>query len=183
MKQRRTAFTMVEITISAMIGALILTAAFRLLSGSMRSTSKGSAHLTNVQTTNTLMAFIEFDAARTTDLTGLTPGTPENTVQMTVREGPSFDPVTIVYDKGPGNIGVFRRLNRGGTTEQHQFCRDVMVQKLAFTRLDLPGNRLALHVSLHTATPPDGTEEFHLERFIHCRNHASNSRILGWQDP
>lgn len=184
MKKSR-GFTLVEVTISVLLAAIIMGGVFSLLSSGMKTSSKGSAHLANVQSAGLLMAQIEDDAARTLDLSGLTPGVGDTTVQMTILEAVpgSMVPVKIVYDKAPGNIGVLRKLDRAGALEEHRYCREMMIQGLTFTRVDLPDQRIGLHVSLKTATPPNGTEEFLLERFIYCRNHASNSQLLGWKGP
>ncbi|HNW36968.1 MAG TPA: hypothetical protein PKM25_18660, partial [Candidatus Ozemobacteraceae bacterium] len=70
----RRAFTLVEICISVLLASIIIYAVTRLLSKGMETSTKGAAHLTNVQSTAILLSQIEDDIQRAVDLSAMGPG-------------------------------------------------------------------------------------------------------------
>ncbi len=180
----RRAFTLVEICISVLLASIIIYAVTRLLSKGMETSTKGAAHLTNVQSTAILLSQIEDDIQRAVDLSAMGPGAAEPSAKIDIlEESPAgLTQAAIIYEREPTGRGMTRkRAPKTGTPEEHTFCRDLMVLDNAFTRVDLPDNRMGFRVYLKIGTPPKGTEFFEVNRFIYCSNHASNSVLTGWQ--
>jgi len=182
MKHR--AFTLVEICISILLASIIIYALTRLLTKGMETSTKGAAHLTNVQSTAILLSQIEDDIQRAIDLSAMDPGSAEPSAKVDILEesGSGLTQTSIIYEREPAGRGMIRkRAPRAGAPEEHTFCRDLMLLDNAFTRVDLPDNRMGFRVYLKVGTPPKGTEIFEVSRFIYCTNHASNSVLTGWQ--
>lgn len=183
------AFTLVEIAVSVLIGAIVMLAASRLLSSGMKTSTKGAAHLTNVQNASMLMAQLEEDLQRAYNVSFAPAGVPENTVKMLIiedRNGVATTSAVIydfIYESGTKPRGIRRMRESGGTQESHPFCKGLDILTCQFTRLDLDGGRIGYQISLKVGTPPSSTEEFELKRFVLCRNHASNTFQIGWQNP
>ncbi len=185
--QPRRGLTLAEIAVSVLLGAIVLLAASQMLSSGMKTSTKGSAHLTNVQATSLLMSQIEEDVQRAVDVSFNPPGNPEPSAKFVILEeqGGKVATCAIIYERAGDPQGIKRTRDPGGgaASEVHAFCRGLKVLDCSFTRLDLEDRRIGFKVVLKTGTYPTGSEEFTLERFILCRNHASNSISLGWQTP
>ncbi len=179
---RREGVTLMELLLSTLIGSIILMAAYRLLSSGIRHSTKGAAHLTNVQTTALLMSQIEDDLERTCDVGLMKAQESQASATVTIVEEATsgLSTAIIKYQKGIGNLGMMRIREKGAAIESHAFCRDLMLLDCSFTRLNLPDGGIGFQVFLKTGTPPKGTEVFEMTRFIYCRNHASNSVMIGW---
>jgi type II secretory pathway component PulJ len=177
--------TLTEVAVAVLLGSIVLAGAFRMLSSGMKTSTKGAAHLTNVQSTSILMAQIEDDLQRAVDVSDMSPGASEVSAKIKIIETLSAipAPVSIIYDRAQNGRGMLRKRDAGAGPIEHPYARDVLVIDSRFTRVDLPDQRIGFHVRLKTGTWPDGKEVFELERFVLCRNHASNSRVLGWQEP
>lgn len=181
---KRRAFTLVEITISVLLGSIIIIALTRLLSKGMEQSTKGTAHLTNVQSTALLLSQIEDDIQRAVDLSGMSAGSEEVSAVMEILEDSAtgLTQTSVTYERNPSSQGLTRkRVPKSGPSDEHTFCRDLMVLGNKFTRIDLPDNRMGFRVYLKVGTPPKGTEVFEVNRFIYCSNHASNTVVQGWQ--
>ena len=91
---------------------------------------------------------------------------------------------TIIYEQAADGLGIERKriLDKGGSAEMHPFCKGLEILNCQFTKLELADDRLGYRVSIKVATRPNHNEEFRIDRFIPCRNHASNSFALGWQE-
>ncbi len=187
------AMTLVEIAVSVLLGSVVMLAASRMLSSGMKTSTKGAAHLTNVQAVSVLMAQIEEDIQRAVDVSFLTPGSPEPSMKIVILEDRNGKPASatviyeVVYEKPGDKTQVIKRTHTdnggSGASEGHPFCRGLQIVGCSFTRLDLQGDKVGFQVDIKVATPPNRSEEFEMQRFILCRNHASNSLALGWQSP
>jgi len=181
---KRRAFTLVEIAVSVLLASIIIYALSRLLSKGMETSTKGAAHLTNVQSTALLLSQIEDDIQRAVDFSSMSPGSEEPSAQLGILEAETngLEQTSIIYERPPSNRGLTRkRIPKSGSSEEHVYCRELMVLDAKFTRVDLPESRMGFRVHLKIGTPPKGTEVFEVNRFIYCSNHASNSLVPGWE--
>ncbi|HEY9069562.1 MAG TPA: hypothetical protein VIV61_04855 [Candidatus Ozemobacteraceae bacterium] len=181
---KRRAFTLVEIAVSVLLASIIIYAVTRLLSKGMETSTKGAAHLTNVQSTAILLSQMEDDIQRAVDLSSMAPGAEEASAKVEILEESSagLTEASIIYEREPSGRGMTRkRAPKSGSPEEHTYCRDLMILENKFTRLDLPGSRMGFRVYLKVGTFPKGTEVFEVNRFISCTNHASNTLMTGWQ--
>lgn len=181
---KRRAFTLVEVAISVLLASIIIYAVTRLLSKGMETSTKGTAHLTNIQSTALLLSQIEDDIQRAIDLSAMPAGSEEASAKIDIIEDTAagLTQSSIIYERNPSGRGLTRkRIPKSGSPEEHPFCRDLMVLDNKFVRVDLPDSRMGFRVYLKVGTPPRGTEVFEVHRFIYCSNHASNSLFPGWQ--
>lgn len=180
--RRLKGFTLIEICVSVLIGSIILIALTKMLSGGMKSSQKGAAHLTNLQTTAILLTQIESDLQQAVDLSNMSLGTFENSAKIGILQatGAGVSEVSVIYQVAPDAKGVTRTYTEGSSTKSHTFCKGLMILNCQFKLLHLPNSRVGFWVNLKTGTPPKGTEEFEIKRFFWCPNHASNSQFLGW---
>ncbi|HNV72072.1 MAG TPA: prepilin-type N-terminal cleavage/methylation domain-containing protein, partial [Candidatus Ozemobacteraceae bacterium] len=126
MRTRR-AFTLIEIAIGVLIGSIVILAATKLLSGGLRSSTKGSSHLSIIQATSILMCQLDEDLKRTVviDFPALNAKDPTARLEILERT-PSgiLATSTITYQAGPSGTGIVRRRDpTGGTASEHEFCR------------------------------------------------------------
>jgi len=179
--------TLIEATICVLVGSIVMLAASKMLSSGMRTSTKGAALLTNVQNVSILMAQIEEDVQRAFNVSFGPSGIPENSLKMEIffedRSG-GMATCTIIYEQAADGLGIERKriLDKGGSAEMHPFCKGLEILNCQFTKLELADDRLGYRVSIKVATRPNHNEEFRIDRFIPCRNHASNSFALGWQE-
>ncbi|HOY67010.1 MAG TPA: prepilin-type N-terminal cleavage/methylation domain-containing protein [Candidatus Ozemobacteraceae bacterium] len=181
---KRRAFTLVEVAVSVLLASIIIYAVTRLFTKGMETSTKGAAHLTNVQSTALLLSQMEDDIQRAVDLSSMPPGAEEASAKVEIlEESPSgLTETSIIYERDPSGRGMIRkRAPKTGTPEEHTYCRDLMILHHTFTRLDLPENRMGFRVYLKIGTFPKGTEVFEVNRFISCTNHASNTLMTGWK--
>jgi hypothetical protein len=185
--QRRSAFTLAELVLSVVLGTMILFAMYRVLSTSMKTSVKGSAHLTNVQASAIFIRQVVKDVRRAGDVSRMAPDQDEPSASFDILEECETGGLatsTVIYEVGPGGLGVIRRVVPGPGTglpeETHTFCRNLQITHCRFRSCHLVPEGIGFFVSLKTATPPNGTEEFELKRFILCQNHASNTRLIKW---
>lgn len=187
MKQRR-AVTLVEITIGILIGSIVVLVATKLLSGGLRSSTKGSSHLSIIQATSILMSQLDEDMKRTMVIDFPTLNGKDVTTRLEVLErnaAGKLATATVTYQAGPQGTGIVRRHDQGGgTPSEHIFCRGFRVTP-TFCHVGLPQNRVGFWAKLDTSTikDADGVENFVVERLLGCPNLASNSQVLGFYWP
>jgi len=178
--------TLIEIMICVLVGSILIYAASRLLSGGMKTSVKGTAHLNLVQATTILMSQIEDDLHRAAKIVVPAQNAIDSTAQFESWETdtsgkPFLSSISYFPNSGSGGKGFARRRVVGGSTEEHVFCRG-MITVASFTSvLTNDTGRVGMVASLHSRSPPPGDEEFLLTRFIYCNDHASNSLPVGWQ--
>ncbi|MBI3040001.1 hypothetical protein HYY75_13290 [bacterium] len=185
--KKANAFTLIEICIGVVLGALILSGVFRLLTSSLRVSAKGSATLSNAQATAILMAQIVNDLHGVWEVSQMLPDQEANSIKLDFVEESEIGGVSsfsIIYDVLPSRLGVSRtrRITSSVATnpEIHTFCKGFQILDCKFRRIDVSGGGIGFFIKLKTGTPPNGTEEFEIKRFVFCRNLASNSTLLGW---
>ncbi|MFZ2957351.1 MAG: hypothetical protein WA705_10715 [Candidatus Ozemobacteraceae bacterium] len=184
----RRATTLIEIVISVLLGSILILAATKLLSGGLKTSSKGSAHLTIVQATTILMSQLEEDLRRASSIVVPVAGGVENQLQLEVWEidATTGKPATstVYYMQNLDSSKGFSRTREYlGSKEKHIFCRGLLT-KGNFTHVVIaPTNRVGLSAAFQTHSYPAGEEEFLLTRFIFCQNHASNTFAVGWNAP
>ena len=176
-------FTLVELSIGVVLGAIVLLAVSNIFSGGLKSTTKGTAHLSNLQASSILFAQIEEDLQRTSEI--LYPGAGSNETSINVKletieenQGGAIAPVSVIYERVSNGIGVKRVRDEGGGPLEHVFCRNLKVE-IGFRRVELAGGKIGLCVKLKTINPK-GSEEFSLERFFYCPAKTGNI-LAGWQ--
>lgn len=172
-----------ELSIGVVLGAIVLLAVSNIFSGGLKSTTKGTAHLSNLQASSILFGQIEEDLQRTSEIIYPAAGSNETSLNVkleTVEENQVgiIAPVSIMYELVSGGIGVKRIRDEGGGPLEHVFCRNLKVE-IGFRRAELPGGKIGLWVKLKTSNPK-GSEEFYLERFFYCPGKAG-SMVAGWQ--
>jgi len=184
---RKSGFTLVEVTISVFLGALVLAGLSRLLSSSLKMTNKGSAHLTNVQATAIFLRQLVEDARRACDLSQMPENQDGTSAKFDILEESEMGGLatsSIIYEISQGARGIIRKNapppGAESTPVTHTFCRDLLILNCGFRHVNLVGGGKGIYVSLKIGTPPSGSEEFEIKRFILCRNHASNTFLLGW---
>ncbi len=178
---------MIEVTICVFLGALILAGLSRVLSGSLKTTTKGSAHLTNVQATAIFMRQLVEDARRACDLSQMPENQDDTSAKFDILEENEMGGLatsSIIYEIRPDARGILRKFAPppGAVSDPvtHTFCQDLLILNCGFRHVNLVGGGKGIFVSLKVGTPPTGSEEFEIKRFILCRNHASNTSLIGW---
>ena len=183
-KYSKAGFTMVELSIGVILGALIILAVTNLFSGGLKTSTKGSAHLVNLQAASILLAQIEEDLQRTSEINYPTAGSTETSINVKLetieeKQTGTVSPVSVMYEQATGGGGVKRIRDEGTGPQEHVYCRNLKVN-IAFRRVELPEGRTGLWVRLNTANPK-GSEEFTLERFFFCPSKIGNNELAGWQ--
>lgn len=181
----RRATTLIEITFSVLLGSLLILAATKLLSGGMRSSAKGSSHLSIVQATTILMSQLEEDMRRAAAVVVPAAEGTDSQLQLEVWEidDSTGKPATstVYYMQNLDSSKGFSRTREFlGSKQTHIFCRN-LVTTGSFTHLMTAStNRVGLSASFHACSSPAKEEEFLLTRFIFSQNHPANSFAAGW---
>ena len=180
---RRVGVTLIEIMICVLIGSIIVYAASRLLSGGLKTSAKGTAHLTLVQSSTILMSQIEDDLHRTHQIVVPAQDAVADSAQFETWETDgSGKPVRVMVSYLPnsaaGGKGFIRRRGDG---EEHVFCRGMLVEAKFTHVLTNDTGRVGMVVALTTRSLPPADEEFQLNRFIFCNDHPRNGSGAGWQ--
>jgi type II secretory pathway pseudopilin PulG len=177
------AFTLVELVIAALIAVLMLTAVYKLMSNWMRSSVKGTSHLSNIQVAVLISSQIEHDLQRTTGININADGFQIRTLEDIGNKRREFD---VTYEKTPGNEGLRRIVNDSGTIihdkllgegfRVNEVNGEPILQKISF-----PGERFAAKIQLEVASPKN--EEPHvIQKVIFCQNCRENLLIKDWKD-
>ncbi|NLI76454.1 MAG: prepilin-type N-terminal cleavage/methylation domain-containing protein [Candidatus Riflebacteria bacterium] len=186
---KRRGFTLVEIIIGLVLASLLLAMLSRLLSWGLRSSVKGTAHLSNVQAAAILLGQLEQDIQRARSVQAEPAGS--DILRLAIGEedldGRLIRPFPeVIYEGQAGRPGLARRRTPpGGSTMEYVFCRGLVVDHAKdqpfFRRVDFPGGRLGVRVCLQVVAPPPGKETFEIERLIFCGNASANVVIPDWQ--
>jgi hypothetical protein len=165
---------------------LLLAVLTRLFSWGLRSSAKGSAHLTNVQAVAILLSQLEQDVQRA-HLVQVS----SDSLRLKVTEEDAngriiHPPPEILYEATPQRTGFTRqRLVPGQGPQSHVFCRDLVVDYAQghpfFRQVPFPEGRIGIQVCLKVTAPPPNQETFEIERLIFCGNPSANVFISGWQ--
>jgi len=181
MKHRK-AFTLVEISICVLLGAMVVFTLIRMFSGGVKSSAKGSAHLTNIQAASILLSQIDTDFRKTVDILYPQSGNvdPSLNIKLQAQEGftGTIDSVSIIYEAAASGKGVKRIWDDNSGPSEHVFCRNLSTD-ISFRRMEFPNGTLGLWAKLKTKNP-GGVEEFVVERFFNCLSQQQNSYLKGW---
>lgn len=170
------AVTLIEISIGAIISALLLIGLLNLLNVGMRGSTKGLTHQANMESASILMAQIEYDLLRATEI--MDP--PSNGKDSSARwkfyySHSKTGPAIVNYSLGPN--GVTRNVDLGGgKSENTVFCNGHKVD-LAFTSFAVETGfeqyRHGMCVELTVSAKEKKTgdkESFSLKRLIMVRS-------------
>lgn len=176
---RRRAFTLVELIVGAIILAVIMLMVTRLVSGSMKSSMKGSSHLNNIQAASLLLARLEQDIRRATELQ-IDGDQIKVTFWNDINRGALISE-TAVFQARPDRIGLIRRQG----AEEHLFCPGLLVEAVGtgtpiFAPAGFAGAKTGVLVRLKISSLKH-TEPFEIERVLFCENVASNTALPGWR--
>lgn len=175
MKQRQRGVTLIEVAIGSFIISLLMAAVMNLFGAGMRGSTKGMAHLTNMEAAAVLMSQIEYDLLRAVKVLDPAPGASDKVARW-----------EILTDTGNGTIiynlldnGIEREFDGTSDDNKHVYCKGLDV-KLAFSHVTFAaspgsGNKAGMWVEISVATPKKGgsSEEFKMKRLILCRNIAA----------
>ncbi len=175
MKDSRQGITLIEVAIGVFIISILMAAIMNLFGAGMRGSTKGMAHLTNMEAASVLMSQIEYDLMRAVKLLDPAPGSSDKVARW-----------EILTDSGNGTIiynlldnGIEREFDGSSDDNKHVYCKGLDV-KLAFRHVTFAaspgsGNKAGMWVEISVATPKKGnnSEEFRIKRLILCRNIAA----------
>jgi type II secretory pathway component PulJ len=177
MSRTGAAFTLVEVIITLVIGAMLILALTRIFSSGIQTSQKGSNHLTNMQAASLLLSQMEKDfSALTMIRTAAGDASGKFSCDIASDYGSRGMPAsaTIIYEPEPGQIGFRRTEVLGSTSGSKVFARDLAVQ-VRWDRLVVsPGGRIGFAVEISVSTPPGMTEKNTLRRFVYCYNLPEN---------
>ncbi|HAE39002.1 MAG TPA: hypothetical protein DCG57_10245 [Candidatus Riflebacteria bacterium] len=179
----RRGFTLVEMIVAALISVLMLTAVYNLMSNWMRSSVKGTSHLSNIQVAVLISSQIEHDLQRATSININADGFHIKTLEDVGKNKKELD---VTYEKTPDNQGLRRIVNDSGAIVLERLLGDgfrvnevngePILQKISF-----PGEKFAAKILFEVASPKN--EEPHvMQKMIFCSNCRENLLIKDWKD-
>lgn len=177
MIKQRKAFTLVEISIGIIISAILLTGLLNLLSAGMKGSTKGMAHQANMEAASILMAQIEYDLLRATEITYPPNNNKDTDASWKFYHANAKNKIaTVNYDSSSGN-GVTRKVDLGdGKTENTVFCKEHKTD-LSFTSFAVETGfeqiRHGMYVDLTVSAKDKKTgdlESFSMKRLIMIRS-------------
>lgn len=170
-KQKR-GITLVEICVGVVILSLVMGAVMRMFAGGLKGSKQGMAHLTNMQTAAIIIAQIEYDLLRATQIND--PAV--NLVETAARwqfVGEDGSTSTVIYNLLPD--GLERQENNSVSgLRKHTFGKGLNL-KLQFRHLEFNVTaekkiKEAMWIDLKVASDKDSHEEFNIRRMVTCRN-------------
>jgi hypothetical protein len=187
--RRKTGFslsgvTLVEIAMGVLIGSMLILGLSRLFSSGLKTSQKGSSHLTLMQTAAVLLAQIEQDVSRASRLQPGGPGVFDSfqvDIPDTAAGFGKLATSTARYEPPPGRIGYKRVFSpcdgAGSPTQNHVFCSGLPVEagfELITAVEGLP--RTGLMVTLAVRSSGNTPEIYRIRRFIYGQNLPENRR-------
>ncbi|MDD3147820.1 MAG: type II secretion system protein [Candidatus Riflebacteria bacterium] len=164
--------TLIEVSIGVFIISILMAAVMNLFGAGMRGSTKGMAHLTNMEAAAILMSQIEYDLLRAVKLLDPSPGDSDKVARWEILTGNGNG--TIIYNLVDN--GIERKLDGGTGDQKYVYCKGLDV-KLAFRHVTFaatPGSpeKAGMWVEVSVATPKKigSSEEFKMKRLILCRN-------------
>lgn len=179
-------FTLIEIVMAVLLGSILFLALTRLLSSGMRVSQKGSSHLTNMQSAAILLSQIESDLALAVELDTGGAGTPGASVEtfalkaaLQTSNASVPQSLPLKYQPSDGHLGFERRQ---AEAEPYRFCAGLQT-RVTLRRVVVPATgHLGALIEVRVKTPPLGTEEAVVARFVPCPNLPANRDLAapGW---
>lgn len=179
----RGGMTLMEILIGTIVGSLVLLGLTSIAINSLRSSAKGSAHLTNAHAASVFLRGLELDLNRALTVTVTEKGLLIDAV-ADISSG-RIATETIIYSLGRENLGFNRQ---SGSESPVPFCEELLFEPCAgspmFSPTESPtGGRKGLRVKFkvrgHRDRAHDKAEEMALERFYICGNDPDHLAIPG----
>ena len=167
--------TLIEVCVGVLIISILMAAVMNLFGAGMRGSTKGMAHLTNMEAAAVLMSQIEYDLLRAVKLLDPAPGVSDRVArwEITTNSGTG----TIIYNLLDN--GIERKLDGTSDDQKYVYCKGLDV-KLAFRHVTFAsspgsGEKAGMWVEVSVATPKKlgSSEEFKMKRMILCRNIAA----------
>lgn len=170
--ERRCGVTLVEICVGVLILSLVMTGVMRMFAGGLKGSSKGMAHLTNMQTAAIIMAQIEYDLLRAVEINDPAVNAVETAArwQFVGEDGSSS---SVIYNLLPD--GLERQENNSiSGQKKHVFGKGLNL-KLQFRQLEFVNGsekkiKKGMWVDLKVASDKERNEEFNLKRMVICKN-------------
>ncbi len=171
-QNRRRGITLVEISIASFIVTLLIGSVIHLFNAGVRGSTKGMAHLTNMEATAVLMSQIEYDLLRAFQVEDPAPGVSDKVARWKILTPDGEG--RIIYNLLPE--GIERKLDAPAGEQKYLYCKGLAV-KLSFRHVTFAGGpaspeKAGMWVELSVATPKKNgnTEEFKMKRLIICRS-------------
>jgi prepilin-type N-terminal cleavage/methylation domain-containing protein len=177
------AFTLVELIVAALIAVLMLTAVYKLMSNWMRSSVKGTSHLSNIQVAVLISSQIEHDLQRATSIDINADGFQIRTLEDI---GNNRKELNVTYEKIADNEGLRRIVNdSGGIIHEKLLGENFRVNEVngesILQKISFPDERFAIKILFEVASPKN--EEPHvIQKMIFCQNCRENLMIRDWKD-
>ena len=166
--------TLIELVVGFTIASLIIAALMNFTSTGLRGTNKGMAHLSIMQSASILMAQIEYDILRASQVVSPAPGVAASAVQLRILTDDDEGRANVIYSDI--NTGIERRFDNSTINNSYIFCRDMQTtisfRQARFTDTINSTRTIGMWIEL-TVTAPEkfGTkEEFSMKRLIMCKN-------------
>lgn len=170
--------TMIEIVIGVLIISILMAVVMNVLGAGMRGSTRGMAHLTNMEAAAVLMSQIEYDLLRADKLLDPAPGMADGVARWDILTTAGSGKGTVIYNLLDN--GIERKLDAGSTDQKYVYCKGLDV-KLSFRHVNFTGaagsgSKAGMWVELSVATPKKigSSEEFKMKRLILCRNIAGS---------
>ncbi|MBU1106046.1 MAG: hypothetical protein KKB51_05200 [Candidatus Riflebacteria bacterium] len=179
--KNRYAMTLVEIIIAALVGSLLLSAAFSLLSSWLKSSVKGASHLSNIQVAVLLSNQIEHDLQRAVSV-----DMSENCFQIKSIEdvGGAKGEEDITYEETASGEGLKRMVVANGKIVLDRILGDgfrvnkingeQILQKIAFQ-----GGKFGVKLQFEVASLKN-EEACTVNKLVFCLNANENALIEDW---
>jgi len=171
-KMRRKGVTLVEICIGVVILSLVMTGVMRMFAGGIRGSQQGMAHLTNMQTAAIIIAQVEYDLMRATELNDPPVNTTETAARWKIKseDGSSS---TVIYNLLPD--GLERQENNSTSGDKKHVFGKGLNLKLQFRHLEfvITGEKKkkeGMLIDLKVASDKNSNEEFHIRRMVVAKN-------------
>lgn len=185
MTMKRNGVTLIEMSIGLVIAVLIVGALHSLMSTGLKSSVKGSSHLSNIQVASIITSYLERDFVNAVEVT--TPTGDE--IQLKVADDVTAGGIVlenVVYECMPSINRFSRKKALDGspvTPIEHDFCSGFSVDKVGnqpvFSKISLPGGRVGFVVKFQIATAKK-TEPFEVERVFVCGNGLRKTSFAEW---
>lgn len=170
----RTGLTMVEIVVGALIISIILAVLMNVFGAGLRGSSKGMAHLTNMEAAAILMSQIEYDLLRASIIKDPACNASDKVARWDVLTDDGTGKGTVIYNQVTG--GIERQFDSDAGNLKHMYCRGLDVA-LSFRHVifndpvrALQKTGMWVELSVSSAKKSVGTEEFKMKRLFICRN-------------
>ncbi|MDD2999812.1 MAG: type II secretion system protein [Candidatus Riflebacteria bacterium] len=166
--------TMVEITIGVLIISILMAAVMKMMGAGMRGSTKGMAHLANMEAAAVLMSQIEYDLLRASSIVDPPAGEKAEVARWDILTNEGSGKSTIIYNLL--NNGIERKLDSGSEKHDYIYCKGLDV-KLAFRHVKFDDaaatafrSGMWVELSVASSKKSNNNEEFKMKRLILCKN-------------